>query len=655
MIKVIVNDVELDLKSNTVVALTKKTASIGTLNSRFSSYTNKFQIPKTKKNRDALGLTQIEDASGTQYEEQVGKIVSGGLEIATNVAVIIESVAKDITLSIRAGNGNLFDRLNKTMLSELDLSDLFHLWNSAQVWLFRDANYTNGYCYPLSQTGNQSTIFNSLQAAGVIPFVFVKALYERISTMFGYSWTGSTYSLSMFENLTVPISTLSLSESFSNLMVGRIDANSGTQSALYTITTLNTYTYLIDYGWTEISDVYNNFRLTNALRREYTVPYVGDYSYNFDYDFTATQSSGANAYFFRAIIDIVESNENSGIITVLKSVTLDCYTIANHTGTLSGVYSNSITSTSEPSHIRLWVRTRLQIQTLSPTVTLASNYNTGEFSITEVKATVSNYNRYVSIADMLPDITIGKFIKEVGNIFGAIYDVDEYSKEIEITRLDEIATNKAQAYDWSDKLDLSIQPEVTFIIGEIGQTTTLQWNDPIKHEKSIAVANEQLPDSSAYVKSDADFSDSATILKYPTPIISMPFWDESERRIIPDGTFRFALIQQESTQPITYTVDGITPPFTETSYKVAYFDYENSPYSLDWVRLFDDFYAGLFNPMTDRMMKVSAYFKLNDLDIQAFRFKYPVFVAKFNRYFFVDEISEYTGSEQSTKVTLVAI
>ena len=129
MIRVIVNDVSLDLKSGAVIALSKKSADIGTLQNRFSSFTNKFQVKNTKKNRDALGLKQYQDYSGTQYTELNGKLTSNGLEIASNVAVIIESVAEDITLTIRAGNGNLFDRLNRTKLSDIDFTYYNHYWN----------------------------------------------------------------------------------------------------------------------------------------------------------------------------------------------------------------------------------------------------------------------------------------------------------------------------------------------------------------------------------------------------------------------------------------------------------------------------------------------------------------------------------------------
>jgi hypothetical protein len=51
----------------------------------------------------------------------------------------------------------------------------------------------------------------------------------------------------------------------------------------------------------------------------------------------------------------------------------------------------------------------------------------------------------------------------------------------------------------------------------------------------------------------------------------------------------------------------------------------------------------------------TCYVRLNDVDIQKFKFKYPIFIQHFNRYFYVDEISEYTGKNQSTKIVLMGI
>jgi hypothetical protein len=121
-----------------------------------------------------------------------------------------------------------------------------------------------------------------------------------------------------------------------------------------------------------------------------------------------------------------------------------------------------------------------------------------------------------------------------------------------------------------------------------------------------------------------------------------------------DGSLRFGMIKNDDNLQIIFPLSGNNTT-TATNYKVAYFSYPGSPYSLDWEDIYDYYYADLLDPMTERIQRVECYVRLNDLDIQSFRFKYPVYIKYFNRYFFVDEISEYTGKTQSTKVILVGI
>jgi len=662
MIKVIVNDIELDLRSDTVVALTRKSASIGSLQNRFSSFTNKFTVPATKKNRDALGVRQFEDFSGSQYQEQVGKIVSGGIEIATNVTVIIEQVSTDITLSIRAGNGTLFDKLNKSKMSAIDFSDIPLLvdarWNLGNVYDFRNRDYTQSFVYPIHDTGVQSTINSSLVVKGVLWFYYVKDLFERIGSTFGYSWTGSTYDLDFFERLMIPPANFNITNEFASQFVINLNIDD------YLIFDVLVNRVVVVFDQTIISDTFNltrehrlaGFTVGAATTWAYAAPFVGNYTFEFNYDINTRKEFTAAS----ATIDfyIVQRNSSNNItfeevpsrfVYQKRILTTTSNVVTNYTGTVTGEFAcenaNEDFSKNTSDYFCIFICNDIDFAANPSTFWVG-----GDFEIVSVSAEKTTWNRWLELNNHLPDITIGKFIKEVGNIFAAIYDVNEFTKEIEIIRLDEIAANKTQAVDWSDKLDLSIPFDVTFILDGIGRTTKFKWSSDLKYSKSLLVFNEQIRETENYIESDADYSDERSILLMPSPTIFMPLWDENSRRVNLDGKLRFAIARDETTFFLRYS-----PSLISAAHKVAYFDYDNSPYSLDWSKLYDDYFWQLLVPMIDRVQKVTAYFKLNDLDIQSFRFKYPVFISKFNRYFFVDEIAEYTGSEQSTKVVLIGI
>jgi hypothetical protein len=651
MIKLIVNDVELDLRSSTVVALTKKSVDIGNLQNRWSSYTNKFNIPPTKKNRDALGIRQFQDKSGAQYDYQNGKLISGGLEIASNVLVIIESVSDDIVLTLRAGNGTLFDRLNKTKLSDLGWDDLNHTWNNSFVWLYKDNDYTSGFVYPLHQTGVQSDQKNTIIPRGFIPFVYVKAAFERIASYFGYSFTGDTYTFDMFEKLTYPIASLKIGSSISNQYIFDSNLNSETFS---TSITNSFQTYRINF--TAVNDPKNSLGTytlsysggaTKINGTGYIVRLLGTYKIEFSYNVSYKRPNGSGTIYRPDLHIVLYDNKNLSHVTIIKTDLPDTTTDA--TITTSGTLSAETTITNinnDPTryYLAVWVVGILGLQQFT--------VNSGTFEITEINATDTNFGGEIDMNLAQPDLTCGKFIKEVGNIFGAIYDVDEFNKKIEITRLDEIATNKAYAYDWSDKLDLNQSIDVTYKLDGIGKSTIWQWKEDIEYTKALIVDNDQLPEKAEYVKSDAEYTFDSIALTIPHLIYNVPLWNGKQIQM--DEKFRFAMVKNDDNLQIIFPLSGNNTT-TATNYKVAYFSYPGSPYSLDWEDLYDLYYADLLDPMTERIQRVECYVRLNDLDIQSFRFKYPVYIKHFNRYFFVDEISEYTGKTQSTKVILVGI
>ena len=55
------------------------------------------------------------------------------------------------------------------------------------------------------------------------------------------------------------------------------------------------------------------------------------------------------------------------------------------------------------------------------------------------------------------------------------------------------------------------------------------------------------------------------------------------------------------------------------------------------------------------MKYVRAFFRLDSVDIQNLDFTLPIYVSKFNAYFYLNKIVEFTGKDQVTEVEMVKI
>jgi len=61
--------------------------------------------------------------------------------------------------------------------------------------------------------------------------------------------------------------------------------------------------------------------------------------------------------------------------------------------------------------------------------------------------------------------------------YGRVSKVDEYNKTIELVRVNDVVNNKPNALDWSEKLDLSTKPKVSFKLGNYAQSNYFQYSN----------------------------------------------------------------------------------------------------------------------------------------------------------------------------------
>jgi len=113
MIRLFIEEQEIELPSSVTIALSKKVADIGDFKSRFASFTNRFQIPLNRNNRAALGLLQYNTSSQVPYQITKGKLVSDGVELTANARLVINQASDTAEVELKVLSGNIFDLLKK--------------------------------------------------------------------------------------------------------------------------------------------------------------------------------------------------------------------------------------------------------------------------------------------------------------------------------------------------------------------------------------------------------------------------------------------------------------------------------------------------------------------------------------------------------------
>jgi len=646
MIRLVVNDVDLDLFPSTTVALSRRVADIGNFNNRNSSFTNKFSVPLTSLNRGALGILQMNTTSRTPYEDVTGKLITEGIEIITNVRVKIVSVTDVAELELKVDNGNLFDLLKKTKLRSLDLRDYDHRWNQASIVAAKDNVWTDCYTYPLFQNSNQSTLFKNANCKGLIAFIYAKFLMRQIAERFGYTLAGDGYTDLMMNQLYLPI----VATNNDQLILADYCRSNGNSRAVWDGTSLDAVTIdgingcAIETMPTVGGDRWSVFNDEQGLTWAgnpvggYELLLPGTYTVKITYNFTiydVTPSYAAGVMVFRrdtGFNDVVYLNQQSSVGTFTGEETIT-------------VVKNEIEDND------LNARSYLYIAGFSGIPGNATIDYTIDIEVTKVEAEKTYYNRPITLSPNLPDWDCGKLFKEIANFTGSSFQVDEYTRVISMFRQKKVAENKLFPFDWSNKLTVNAPPQFTFTLDGFGKVTRFSYKDFDLYSYELNISNEQLPDDQNYIESAFVPCEQRDALLL-NGIAFFDVWNEDETRIGLDGKPRIAL--NRTTTGTTYNSPNQSAVAPSGNDNVAYFvDPDN--YSLDWADLYAEYYAPLLDGLTPDILVMDAQFLLNALDIQTLDFSKPVYLLQYGAYYFINEVKEFTTPNETTSVTLVRI
>lgn len=650
------NDSLVDLDSKTKIGITRQVNDIAELKNRNADYSNQFKIPLTEKNRAIFNnCEQVQNTSKFPYQNIPAKLVNSGVEIIGYVVVQV-ATEKEYNCVFYAGNLNFFSIIGTKKISDLDLSVLEHDWTMDNVVESRNNQWNDsGYIYPLIDTvGDGINFLNVAPAAEwrwLTPWVFVRRIWGQIFKEAGFNYTGKFLESDRFNNL------------ITNLVTNKPQDNNIEWEAIHgTITPfpqnagvavsgnyLRTITLISDtLGQTSTIPA----TATNPLAVLFTPDFSGQYSFICNINILTSLFNKVS----RIDVVINEKYTSGAIIQrrVVKSL-------------IAGVDFNSLQFTFDLTDIYMDPDEAIIMRLVFFPLADPGEMNT--FLIqpsTGMKLTKSKYDAVKpglpwKIQENLYEMTQTDFIKNICQRFCLIPDTEKLINEIEFFQFSEIIDSIPEAYDFSDKVTNKTQ--VIFRDKSYGQNSLMTFAEPKDFETITKIPVDGdfgdytfiIEDSALEINKtviELMFHPSMMVLRFlgiPTPKILFHDRDAPEVGVWKnDVGARILSLNRVSGNDFAYMdLDVPTTTIVDDDVPFCYFKDQGQLYDLTFESASKTDYKDLIRVIQD-YKSLSESVLLTPVDVSQYKFKRPVFIKKYNSYFYMNKIVNYFDGKYCT-------
>jgi hypothetical protein len=635
MIELWLNDELMDISGQEDVVVTFAINNLLDIASRSGAYSNTFNLPKTNHNKLKLGnAQQLLSNTFIPYERLEMRLNVTGLPIIKGYAILL-SAKKTYELQVFGNNADWFEDAKQKNLEEfIDLVDLNHFWTEANVLANRANLWADGFIYPNIDYGlwlNNAT--NDVQYYEFYIATYQKYIFKKIFSTIGLTivseWLDETTDI---ENEVLPFS-------------GRWKRDKRYQHRWYTkissdavvFTTTSVGGELVNPVVVE-SGPYNHFNLSGFTSRwiildPITVKYrlVGTTS-NFD---LVTNEGRVRAFQF-------ERNTN----TAGSPVAVDVATFNVAPGTnpidiefeLDGNYIYIIQMFSPDSN-NMNIDNDFTIEAISYEEYEVENIDSFLKIISEDDCFVPDSYNYISVSGTLADVKMIDFIKTFTNKYCLMYDSNINAGLIKIFPFQDVVNNTANADDWSNKLDRSEEPEISFRSDGYFQNNTFKYATDDSDQLLIEAPEFgqgilTIDDNNLEVDGIVFESVYAPVLRRESFLSATP---TKEMAYIPkfiDGeenicTPRMASIRFDADNNITISGNPEEP-----TQPAVYFD---EPFN---TVLLPVYYPAL-DEVTSQFKMVRCLMNLNPADINNLDYRKPKYISYFKCYFYLNEIEQF--------------
>lgn len=473
--KLYIDDILCDLDDDEPIPINKQVNDIAEMQDRQSDYTAQFNIRKTRRMKDLFELSgEVGINTDFPYETHYGKLIIDGIEIITNGRVLLDKGNDQFyKFAIYSGNTDFFKTIDGLNITQLDLSDLDHTWNVANMVATHVADI--GYVYPLIEPSNDGGIAPLTDTGDTVEmyggwiraFVNLKYVFDKIISEAGYTSEGNILTDELFSKLYMPLTNLNIDYVKTDALMYNVFANntrlmdSSEQDLLWTNgATVTSYkgNYLWRYGC------------------QYYTKYAGDYTFRVTFSSYEASDMPQHVYLYVGAVNTADMPH--GILA---------FELRNGRPYWSLSYESTVTLLASVSvHWR---------------VTYCKGVTKYSVEVTNIIGLKLTLGSDVPIANHIADISQTEYVKMICNLFGLIPDATVRDKKIKFWNYQELYDNIPNARDWSSYLS-ERDDEVEFKFGEYAQRNYLHYKDSDDVIKDTGIGSMDVHDETLQATKD---------------------------------------------------------------------------------------------------------------------------------------------------------
>jgi len=641
-----IDEKQLDLSPETIIAYTFQANNIGQLQNPNSNYSNIFKVPFTAKNHIAFeNARNINSTTNIPYQNISGSLSNNGLNIVTNGIATLEDVSGSYNLRLNSGNIDFFSLLGESVVSRLYDGGIYgeiHQWNLTNI--FESRANTEGYIYPFIDWNNESSVFfgNVLNVQSMLPCLFIKSIFDRIELATDFNIQGTFIESERYPNLLLTPDTFTYTDEIRETIKNGFEISQtdlpepgtvpASPSPPYAIINYPSYSQIFSIEFNDgISDFQSSF--------------LG--VWNIDYDLNLfIEDSGALSP--RAVYLSLYDSTTSTIVA--------SQIIASSTGgEINGDYSGQIIFTNEYTANHDY---KIQLLFAITEDSIPLDFQVNSINYLKMNFTPNPLVTFggVVFLNQMFQIKQKDLIFDLMNQHALVCQTNNISKTIEFNYFDDLISNLHLAKDWSNKVDPN-SLTLNFSFGDYAKKNNFKYkeNETVTAgfgDSYFNIADENLKEEATAVQLFTSATETLLedTLVFPNiksfeydPLVS-GFTGRNNRILILNST--------ESVDPIEWNdFNGNTD--SSTTLPLCEFE------PLSFENLIPENYETL-QRILDKTKGITLMIKINELDLNELDFLIPIYLHVQCREvfltgnFYLNKIEQYTGGKY-TKCELFGI